>query len=513
MKTPSENLFNLIKSMDAQEKVFFKRYSNYNSDNKGYIRLFDVVSLLKIYDEKVVRKQLAGDPVINNLKQSKSYLIESILKSLTAYHSGETIDSMLFEYIHRIEILKRKQLYKMAFKLISKAERLALENERYPYLFVVLQFKLELAEREKIHDLIFIKELSGTYKEVFEYLKLYKNNLKYKRLSQYFAAHKMNNVIIDTETRMKLLRMTKDPLLADEKNAFTTESKKIMFNTLGNIFGKLGEWDKTAYFSKRNLELIESDRVKLANFESHYLITGHNYLLALTKLRNYEEFRLGYSKMLNFYMTMPSKSKTPEAFGWILKIRLLFVSNCVNFLMLDEGLSAALSLKRLIEKNMYHDKFLNAVLYYKFFAIYFFKAEYKKAILWLNKIIALGGESFNREIYEMSQLLLIVCHFELKNYTLLRYLTKAISGYREKAEWGLEFREEMILFFNKTASEKDVNKDRYVGLYARIQKMLGDDTGANILDVFDFISWLESKIEDRPFAAVIKEKQSQKKLL
>ncbi len=57
----------------------------------------------------------------------------------------------------------------------------------------------------------------------------------------------------------------------------------------------------------------------------------------------------------------------------------------------------------------------------------------------------------------------------------------------------------------KISNEKDLIA-AFKELQTELEEIMRDPFEAKVLDYFDFISWLESKIQKRPFADIVKEK-------
>ena len=77
MKTPSDDLFTLIKSLDAREKGFFKVYSakkGANNTSLSYLKLFDNIDKLKTYDEPYLISKLKKTGFTDHAKGALIFL-------------------------------------------------------------------------------------------------------------------------------------------------------------------------------------------------------------------------------------------------------------------------------------------------------------------------------------------------------------------------------------------------------------------------------------------------------
>ncbi len=92
---PSNELFDLIKSLTKSEKRFFKLQSALQSGDKNYVRLFDLIDKMSEYDEENVKKTFKGEKFIKHLPSEKNHLYKLILKALRSYYGETSVSSRL----------------------------------------------------------------------------------------------------------------------------------------------------------------------------------------------------------------------------------------------------------------------------------------------------------------------------------------------------------------------------------------------------------------------------------
>lgn len=119
---PSNELFDLIKSLTKSEKRFFKLHSALQSGEKNYLRIFDAIDKQKAYDEDAIKQQFARETFIRHFPSEKNHLYKLILKALRAYHAESSIGGLLKQHINNIEILFGKALYTEAGKILQRAQ-------------------------------------------------------------------------------------------------------------------------------------------------------------------------------------------------------------------------------------------------------------------------------------------------------------------------------------------------------------------------------------------------------
>ncbi|MEZ4917005.1 MAG: hypothetical protein R2836_08480 [Chitinophagales bacterium] len=145
----TDRLHELVISLTTTEKRLFKRYvSNANSKDNNYVELFDVLSKMDEYDEKILSKKLKNKNTVKNLAQSKKYLKDLILKCMRDIDENRAED-IVNELLREYNFLKKKNLIEEQWKKIQKAKEVAEEYELY-------NAQLEVLEAERgyfqLHD-------------------------------------------------------------------------------------------------------------------------------------------------------------------------------------------------------------------------------------------------------------------------------------------------------------------------------------------------------------------------
>ena len=131
-----ESLFNLIKSLNRNEKGYFKKFvsSRTDSSRNNYIKLFDIIDKQDVYDEAALKEKVDVKKIAKNLSVYKNYLYGSILKSLRSYHQEISVDATLHEMLRDAEILFNKSLLRDCESVIRKAISLAYKHEKFTAL-------------------------------------------------------------------------------------------------------------------------------------------------------------------------------------------------------------------------------------------------------------------------------------------------------------------------------------------------------------------------------------------
>lgn len=137
---PSNELFDLIKSLSKSEKRFFKLQSALQSGDKNYVRLFDTIDRMVEYNEEHVKQVFKGEKFIRHLPSEKNHLYKLILKALRSYYGDTSISSILKQEIKNIEILYNRALFDECNKFLIRAKKLAVQYEKFYYLFELINW-------------------------------------------------------------------------------------------------------------------------------------------------------------------------------------------------------------------------------------------------------------------------------------------------------------------------------------------------------------------------------------
>ncbi len=138
----NDDIYELIQSMDASEKRYFKRFSSIHSDKKNSvsIQIFDVLDKMKSYSEEKLKAHFKDQKTAQHLHVSKNYLLKNILRSLRNYHQSFSKESELKDLLVEIEILSQKKQYALAYKILLKAYKTAYQYELFLQILEIIQW-------------------------------------------------------------------------------------------------------------------------------------------------------------------------------------------------------------------------------------------------------------------------------------------------------------------------------------------------------------------------------------
>ena len=137
-KTVSDELFQLIKSLNRSEKGYLKKWLSFSAaTGKGkMLQLYNLIDKQKEYNELKLKKQ--GNYSSHQIANLKRILYLNLLNGLNDYHAANSITKQLRQLLNYTEDLFERELYTQSQKILRKAKLLAYQYEERLYLLEIL---------------------------------------------------------------------------------------------------------------------------------------------------------------------------------------------------------------------------------------------------------------------------------------------------------------------------------------------------------------------------------------
>lgn len=150
------------------------------------------------------------------------------------------------------------------------------------------------------------------------------------------------------------------------------------------------------------------------------------------------------------------------------------------------------------------------IFYYKIACLYFGDGNNKKCIEFLKKIINNKSLEMREDLMCFARILNLVAHYEAGLDYHLDSLVKSTYRFLIKMNDLHEVQKEMIKFLRNLPDVSPLNiKDEFRELHGKLKKYEDHPFERRAFLYLDIISWLESKIENRPVKEIIKEKNQE----
>lgn len=503
-KTPSQKLFQLIRSLNGTEKRYLKVIMQERPGSNKYIRLFDAMARQDAFDEDALREQIyPGEPVESRkYSELKAYLYDWILKNLRAYDEESSIDFQLKGLLQSIRVLFKRARYEDCKELIVKAKKIARQYEDFISLIELLRWEKQIAYAE-MNVSFFDHELSRIDQEEKTYLEQLSNASEYRNIFfKLYVSIRMNAFLRSEDKIAYLKSVVSQPLLQDIARA-RSHLARILYHRIYSLY----------YFSildihgfnasgKYLLDVMESQPFLLKEDMSEYIAALGNYTLSCGLLEEYDSVR----ECLNKFLLIKANTIDDR-----LKIHRHYYSTkfslCIYTGEFEEGLQA---LNRHFEelKQFGNAAFETSSFYFLYFYIYFGNRDYDKAQDYLNDWLNLPRSIERQDMQGLARIINLIIHYEMGNTLLLEHLLRSTYRFLQQKERLFEFERSILGFIRdvqKIRTRKEL-KDAFVYLQEHLVQLSQIPSEKAMLGYFDIIAWLDSKITGKPFAIVVKER-------
>ena len=500
-------LFVLIKSLSKSEKRQFKLYVGRlgaNTDSK-FIALFDHLNKCDVFDEdSIINKGIVTKSQISNLK---AHLYKQILISLRLNPLHQNTRTQIREQLDFATILYHKGLYKQSLKVLEKAKVLALEYHEN-------NSAVEIVEFEKIIESQYItRSISSRSDELTKEATDLdtKNSLtsKLSNLSLQLYGKMLKTGYVKNEKEHQDVTSFFEEQLPEYAWADMGFREKLwLYKTYLWYAFTVQDFLSCYKYSKKWVELFQ-DHQAMITLNPVFYIRGNHYLMeSLYLIRNTSKLE---ESLTDFEASISSellpKNDNIEVLSFLYlynnKLNLHFLKGTFH-----EGISLVSEIVEGIEKYKNGlDNHHIMVLYYKISCLYFGCDDYKNCIAYLSQVIENKELNVREDLMCFSRVLSLIAHYESGIDLDLDKQIKETYKFLIKMDDLYEVQKELIKFVRKLGYIfPDQVKDELKKLYSTLKCYEDHPYEKRAFLYLDILSWLESHIEGRPIAEIIKEK-------
>jgi len=500
MKTPSDDLFLLIKSLNKTEKRYFKLYLEKTAaDVNIYSRLFDAIDQQKEYNEKVLKQK--------NLKKAKNNLSQIILKCLDQYYSDTLFESRFKNQFKSIYILYAKGLYAQCSKGIERLKKELLFYERYSDIIELCK----LARRLPVKTKKKIEQIYALEKDAMDRLSV---EIAHRRLSsEIFETIEITQRARNAEATNRIKRFLKDPLLNNKKQPQAFRSAYFYNDSVSLCYHILGQEGKGFIYRKNQDKLFKKNPHQAEQYPELYINMLNNSLITAYlsgKLKEYHRYLSELKKLEVKYNNAGSNHLAVSVFCASADNEITNLTRSGNFNRITELIFELEDKLKRYSNGISINYKLN--LYYIISYNFFGAGDYSKALLWINNIINHPKTETRSDLQVHARILSLLIHYEMKNDDFIGNINRSVHRFLNKKGKLFKYESMVLSFINKIYLIADPKEKINAFKIFRDQLLVlkTDPLERFAFEEFDIISWLESKIENRSFAEIVREKAKQK---
>ena len=502
-----ENLFVLVKSLSKSEKRQFKLYAGRVEANQNakFLQLFTVLDRMEIYNEKeILKRKFVTKQQLSNLK---AHLYRQLLISLRMNPSIQNTRMQIREQLDFATVLYQKGLYKQSLKILDKTKAVAAGYEEKYAAF-------EIVELEKVIESQYItRSMSNRAEELIQNAsQLSEQNELCSQLSNlslqlYERLIKAGYAKSDDEFRViTKFFFERLPKVEYEQMGF----RERMWYCKAHVWYSLLTQDFLAgyKYAMRWVDLFDQ-YPQMIQIHPVFYLKANNFLLeALVLIKYPKKFKSVLRKMKD----VVSSKSFPKNDNLRALSFLYTYNNQLNLFFLEadfkKGINIVPSILREMESfRIQIDPHHIMLLYYKIACLYFGCEMYEEAILYLNKIVHNKELKMREDLLCFTRVLNLVAHYEAGlDYHLDRHIRDTYK-FLLKMDDLHEVQKSMIRFVRTLGNIYPSElKENFVKLHGELKPYEDDPYERRAFLYLDILSWLESKIENKPIAEIIKNK-------
>jgi hypothetical protein len=286
-------LHELIQSMSASEKGYFKKYAS-PKNGGDYVKLFDAIASMPVYDDEKLLSRFKKVDRVKNLARSKNYLYNAVIRSLLSYHEQSSPKIIIRTLLNEAEMLYNRGLLQQVRKRLDKAKVLAREGEWFTLWLDVLSQQRKLCDMRIYAP----EELQADQitQEIDQVTKQMLNFIQYNEIYQHQDyISKTSTLVRGKEVEEKLLQILRLPLMESEKHALSVKAL-LTYNYIRYWNGMmLQDYSLSRTHALRQLEIAQANP-KIQESNPVLILDIYNMILSALQFVPDDELSEKYMK-------------------------------------------------------------------------------------------------------------------------------------------------------------------------------------------------------------------------
>ena len=502
-----ERLFDLIRSLTKAEKRHFRLYaSKYTKDSdSNHLKLFDAIDAQSEYDEQAIKDMFAREKFSRQLTVTKNYLYNLILESLRISTADISVETIIRELLHDVEILYSKALYNQCYPVLQKAKKIALKNEVFTSLLEITEWEQKVKMREAGSREL-EEHLRTAFEEEKSILRTLENRLNFKFLARKMLVMSRKIWIANNDDDLHDFNIVMGhPLLAHPENAKSFMALFDFYNSY-SLYYRIKDDPQGLYENRKNAYLLmESNPEYRDSHQEPHFVAVNNFVYACINVGKYQEALELLPQMYAIQAKVEDLQNLIQSSARNLELAIYF-----HLGQFDKGVQRLEELEAEFgELDQYMIPNQKTAYYFYNSNLYYGKGDYHKALYWINKVLDYKEEGFRQDVHRFARILNLLIHYELDNHDQLEYFIKSTYRFLYARE-RLFFAETLIFDFLKKSSRLNDQKN-LITLFkeykVEFEKLYENKFEKKIFDYIDLVTWLESKIAGKKYGELAKEKK------
>ncbi|MGZ3865360.1 MAG: hypothetical protein ACXVC6_00435 [Bacteroidia bacterium] len=493
----NSHAFTLIKGLTMSEKRYFKIFSERHTigEQNKYVVLFDELDRIKEEDEAEIKKNLRRAGINTDfLSADKNYLYQLVLRSLNVFHDSKTINLEVKEILSSVEILFYKGLYKECLKLISRAETMAEECENFALMIDILMWKKKCAGYS-----LGLKEAAAINESIDKYIDLLTN---LKRITDlYYESNLLQSStekLTKQESLKKFREILEEPELRSKNNARSFYARIFYHLIYANYYYAIDNKQKEYEHLQELVDMLNASQTYAVENPLDY-ISVCNRLLGIKK---YFAPAVFFDDILNLNEFAKRVAIKNEA----VTERIFVHTNTheIEYYLInneyDKALKKISGIERQLSKMNFTIEPYHLMYFYYLHAITLIcVGEFRRALKFINDVLNNFDSASRPQVFVRIELLAAAVHFELKNYDLVKSISKQLLKKNAHERILIQPEEMLLASLLKIVALKHINPTEETEIFRELETNFKKSPyfrrrATNSL-VDNYYKWIVSKIK------------------
>ena len=499
------SLMVLVKSLSKAEKRYFRLYSNLQSGEKMYLYLFDLIE--RDTSREALHTQFCLKYDEKSFEVAAKHLYQTILDCLVFLRGKNDIQAKIFNLITEANILFESNLYDDAILHLNKAKKLATTYEMDKLILLIRCSELKYMNAMEFGN-ITERQLVGKQMKIVEMIKYSRTSYLHSQLYDILK----HRLIYKGYARSDKQRQDLNDLVLSELNliannsykGFETQKLHLLFQA--TYYLNCGYYKTAIDLYQMLINLFEENRHMILNPPIYYLQAILGILNSLMAASLYDEMPFFIDKLKEI-----EQGDYPNDF--IISVRAhIFLYDFSRIFNVGD-FDSATQLVNGCEDNLFKKiSFLGLEMQLRLLLsltiLDISTVNLTGARKSMRKIIGSGKLFYVLPTYRHVRLLNLILQAELGNYDFFENEIKSIKR-SIRFENHVYATERLLFKFVQNYHLLNQEKAR-----AKLMNHLEKETirinrnkyEQQLLTVFDFLSWMESKLTRRKFSEILAEK-------
>ncbi|MBQ4161618.1 MAG: hypothetical protein IJD84_01810 [Parabacteroides sp.] len=506
--TKIDQIILLIQSLSKAEKRYIRLYTNLQSGDKNYMLIYNYAS--EGLSAEQIYAKFSEEVNEKSFEMAAKHLYLVLLDCLVQLRDKQDIQTSIFNYITKSNILFERELYDNAFSELEKARKLASMYEKD--LLLLLIGRTELKYMRTIH-------FNGINEKILVNKQMQINDtMKYTRnINQHLQLYDIlkHRIAYRGYARSNKQKEDLNDLVLSELNLIANhsykgfEARKLHLLFQATYYLNAGNYKSAIRFYKELIALFEANRHLILNPPIYYLSAIEGALDSLHITGLYQEMPFFISKLKDI-----SNGNYPTEFVVEVQahIHLYELSGILNTGKFDKAELYATEYNDFLSKKAtIAGPETQVKLYLQAAILHLCLGNISKARKSMKKILESGKSFHTLPSYKTARLINLVIQAESGNYD---FFLNEINSIKRMIRYEKQiYITEKLLFRFLMAYPLPVFKKDKEKLWSQYQKEVSlirqDKYEKQLLKTFDFVAWIESRLTSSGFQEILRRIQKE----